>query len=128
MAINTDELTLGQIKELSGLCGNTTGGTAPRHPYLGKVVLVRTRVAGVHVGELVSFDDNGVRLKDACRLWRWRGAKTLSEVANNGVNNEAAHTRIAEVVPDMILTEHKDCELIPCSDIAAKDLRTPRWP
>ena len=44
------------------------------------VVLVRTRGAGVHVGELLK-PRNGMELTlhNAHRVWRWRGANTLSE-------------------------------------------------
>ena len=48
-------------------------------------VVVRTYSAGVHVGYLVSHKGPEVVLKDARRIWRWEGARTLNEIANGGV-------------------------------------------
>ena len=89
----------------------------------GQVVMVRTRDAGVHVGTLVSYSGREVRLRNAHRIWRWRGANTLSELSQKGASQE--YTRIAEPVPEITLLE--GAEIIPCSQIAAINLTTPRW-
>lgn len=78
----------------------------------GDRVLVRCRNAGVHVGTLKSRSSLVLVLTDANRIWRWRGANTLSEVANNGVNRKSS-TRIAEMVPEITLTSGDVCEVIP---------------
>ncbi len=52
---------------------------------IGKRVLVRTRSAGVHFGELVSKNGMEVHLKNGYRLWSWNGALSLSSVATKGV-------------------------------------------
>lgn len=93
--------------------------TAASHP----VVVVRTYSAGVHIGELVSRTGSEVELANAHRLWRWRGANTLHEVALRGVAQD--HTRISERVPKIVLTGA--IEIIECSAAAAENLRTPRW-
>lgn len=88
------------------------------------VVLIRTRSAGVHVGEFVSRIGTEVVLKNACRVWRWRGANSLSELSQKG--GDLVWTRVSEMVPSIELME---CiEIIKCSVDAAKNLRTPRWP
>lgn len=89
------------------------------------VVIVRTRSAGVHVGVLKAGGAGMVRtLLDATRVWRWRGANTLSELSQKP--GDATYTRISEPVPEIELTE---ClEIIPCSAAAATFLRTPKWP
>jgi len=92
---------------------------APARP----VVVVRTYSAGVHVGELVSCTGSEVELANAHRLWRWRAANTLHEVAIRGVAQD--YTRISERVPSIILTGA--IEIIECSAAAAENLRTPRW-
>lgn len=77
--------------------------------------LVRCRNAGVHVGTVESRDDGLLVLTDANRIWRWRGAYTLSEVAMKGVNRDE-HTRIACVVPRLELTDSDVCEVIPVAE------------
>jgi hypothetical protein len=86
--------------------------------------LIRTYSAGVHVGTLASQSADGrlVTLKDASRIWRWRGANTLHELALHGPAQE--YTRISERVPEITLTEA--IEIIPVSDEAA-DAFAPRW-
>ena len=85
--------------------------------------LIRTYSAGVHVGELQSQSGAVVKLKNARRIWRWRGANTLNELANHGAARE--WTRISEPVPEITLTEA--IEVIPVSDAAAKNLSESRW-
>ena len=87
--------------------------------YVKKVKLsnrsvVRCRNAGVHVGTVVSRDANVLVLENANRIWRWRGANTLSEVAMKGVNL-GEYTRIACELPRIELTASDVCEVIPVS-------------
>lgn len=72
-------------------------------------VLVRTYSAGVHFGELVSRKGGEVKLKNARRIWRWKGANTLSEVANNGISKD--YSRVSEAVSSIELLEA--IEIIP---------------
>jgi hypothetical protein len=50
-------------------------------------VIIRTHVAGCHAGYLKSDDNGTVELLNSRRLWRWRGANTLSELAMQGPTN-----------------------------------------
>lgn len=50
-----------------------------------KYVIVRTYSAGVFAGELVSKKGKEVVLKNARRLWYWKGAASLSQLAMEGV-------------------------------------------
>lgn len=52
-----------------------------------KYVIVRTYSAGVFAGELVSRKGQEVVLKDARRLWYWKGAASLSQLAMEGTSN-----------------------------------------
>lgn len=47
--------------------------------------IVRTYAAGVFAGYLVSRDGQEVVLKNARRLWYWKGASSLSQLAMEGV-------------------------------------------
>ena len=50
-----------------------------------KYVIVRTYSAGVFAGTLVSRKGQEVVMKNARRLWYWKGAASLSQLANEGV-------------------------------------------
>ena len=78
-------------------------------------VIVRCKNAGVHVGTLKSRDSQTLVLTRANRIWRWRGAFTLSEVAMHGVDR-TQHTRIACEVPEIELTSTDVCEVIPVAE------------
>jgi hypothetical protein len=54
-----------------------------------KYVICRTYSAGVFAGYLVSRKGQEVVMKDARRLWYWKGAASLSQLANEGVKYPA---------------------------------------
>jgi len=90
----------------------------------GPFVVVRTYSAGVHVGTLVSQRGREVVLGDARRLWRWKGANTLHEIALRGVSL-SEFTRISEPVARITLTEA--IEIIPATHEAAAILSRSIW-
>lgn len=51
-----------------------------------KYVIVRTYSAGVFAGEFVSRKGREVVLTNARRLWYWKGAASLSQLAMEGVS------------------------------------------
>ena len=91
------DLTLGQLQTLLSMFGNARtdiveieqGKATQPHSLIGKVCVVRTYSAGVHIGEIVSIKGTECELKNAQRLFSWKGAFTLSEVANIGVSTES---------------------------------------
>lgn len=80
--------------------------------HLGKKVIVRTTSAGVHAGTLEAKAGKEVRLSNAHRLWYWKGAFSLSEIAIKGVGKGS---KIGVAVP-IELTEA--IEIIPIADEA----------
>ena len=90
---------------------------------IGEFVVVRTRDAGVHCGTLAACAGTAVELADARRVWRWRGANTLNELALHGAAE--GWTRISEPVPRILLTEA--IEVIPCTATATANLSRSRW-
>ncbi len=61
---------------------------------IGKKVIVRANVAGVHAGIVESLNGTEVTLKDAYRLWRvFTRDKTgsVSDIAANGLKPDADH-------------------------------------
>ena len=89
------------------------GVTYVKKESSGPLSVVRTYSAGVHIGEVVSLDGKNCVLKNARRLWRWRGANSLNEVALKGVVT-TEYTRISKIVPEITLTEA--IEVIPVAE------------
>lgn len=86
-----------------------------------KYVIVRCRDAGVHAGELASYEGRECVLKNSRRLWYWKPAnnsKFLTGVALHGLHNDS---KIGEILPLIHLTEN--CEIILCSEAAEKSIR-----
>jgi hypothetical protein len=53
----------------------------------GKYVIVRTYSAGVFAGNLISRKGQEVVLEDARRIWYWKGAASLSQLATDGTSD-----------------------------------------
>jgi len=86
-----------------------------------KPVIVRTYSAGVHFGYLVKCDGQEVVLERSRRIWYWRGANTLSEIALHGVG---AGSKVAEPVS---ITLTQAIEVIECSAEGAKVMEAAIW-
>lgn len=87
--------------------------------YVGKKVLARGIESGVYFGTLEARDGKEVELKDVRNLWRWNGANTLLDLAENGARKEN-DCRFSNKVDSIVLTDI--CELVPCSDKAIKNI------
>jgi hypothetical protein len=85
-------------------------------------VVVRTYSAGVHVGELVSRKGKEAMLLNARRIWSWRGANSLSEIATAGVDDGS---RVSVPVPSIELTEA--IEIIQTTEAGEANLRAAKW-
>lgn len=64
---------------------------------IGKKVIVRANVAGVHAGivESVDFKTQTIKLKNALRLWRFytrEKSGSISDVAANGLKENGGHS------------------------------------
>ena len=85
------EITFDELRQLL----NPTPAPLPR--ATNQLVIVRGRDSGVHVGVLSERNGQAVTLLHTSRVWRWRGANTLSELANHGPER-GTYTRISEQV------------------------------
>ena len=84
--INIDDLTIKQAKELAALFLKTVQQSQIKHPMLGKICLIRTYSAGVHIGDVTFIDGMEVKLENALRLWNWENSGlSLSSVAAIGI-------------------------------------------
>ncbi len=114
MAIDINDLTLGQIKELVSQFGAAPEATAKTSLHIGKKCIVRTYASGVHFGTVLSVDGRSVDLCDARRLWRWDAAPhgvSLSEIANHGTVGD--RSKVCEVVKIQGVLDA--IEIIPCT-------------
>ena len=89
---------------------------------LEQYCVVRTYSAGVHVGTVVAMAGKEVTLKDARRIWYWKGANTLHEIALHGVG---VGSKVSEPVESILLTEA--IEIIPATAAAQENLRAAKW-
>jgi hypothetical protein len=86
----------------------------------GSYVIVRTFSAGVFAGTFEARDGREVQLKDATRLWYWKGAASLSELAMWGVS-KPADCKFPAPVNSILLLEA--IEIIPVTSVAEKSIK-----
>lgn len=87
--------------------------TAPRVSVANKkYVIARTYSAGVFAGHLKRRTGKEVVLQDARRIWYWKGAATLSQLAMQGTSDPDG-CKFPMPVDEVILTEV--IELLPCT-------------
>ena len=82
-------------------------------------VIVRTYSAGVFAGNLVRRDGQEVELSNARRLWRWKGAATLSQLSQTGTS-APKECKFPEPMASVTLTQA--IEIIPCTEAAKKSI------
>lgn len=92
---------------------------------MSKYVIVRTYSAGVFAGFLQSRSGKEVVLINARRLWYWKGAASLSQLAMTGTSNPAG-CKFPVAVDRVELLEV--IEILDCTDAARKSIESvPVW-
>lgn len=92
---------------------------------LNQYVIVRTYSAGVFAGTLLSRNGKEVELTNARRLWYWKGAASLSQLAMQGTSNPKGCKFPCEV-SKVLLTEA--VEILETTPEAEKSIReVPVW-
>lgn len=92
---------------------------------MSKYVIVRTYSAGVFAGFLQSRSGKEVVLTNARRLWYWKGAASLSQLAMTGTSNPAG-CKFPVAVDRVELLEV--IEILDCTDAARKSIESvPVW-
>ena len=79
---------------------------------MNEKVLVRGDRSGVFFGTLAAKDGNEVTLKNCRRIWYWKGAASLSQLALEGAK-EPEECKFTVTVPEMVILDA--IEIIPCS-------------
>jgi len=87
---------------------------------IGKKVIVRANVAGVHAGIVEAYDgQNTIQLKDAARLWRIftrDPSGSISDVAANGLKEGEQH--IGAILPGVVINNPQGLEIAFMTDAA----------
>lgn len=83
-------------------------------------VIVRTCSAGVFAGYLAERKDKEVVLKKARRLWHWKGAASLSQLAMEGVS-KPKECKFPIEMDNITLTEA--IEIIHCTEQARVSIK-----
>lgn len=87
---------------------------------IGKKVIVRANVAGVHAGIVEAYDGhNTIQLKEAARMWRFftrDKSGSISDVAANGLKTGEQH--IGAVIPGVVINNPAGLEIAFMTDAA----------
>ena len=126
--MNLDELTIGQVKQLVALFGNTVAAPQPSSQdellagMIGKYVIVRSRNEGINAGEVVAADGTGVILKDARRIWYHRPADTsMAWYEGVAVSGLCEGSVVSTTVPQKAVIE--DYSITVCSEVGEASIR-----
>lgn len=114
-----NELTLGQIKEISGLInGSKEKVSVGLSSMIGRKVIVRTYSAGVWFGTLSQKDGAEVILTNARCMREWWAEQGigLSAVSVHGIKSKSVITDTVECV------WLESIQTLPCSDEAIKSI------
>lgn len=87
--------------------------------------VVRTYSAGVFAGYVESKEGKEIVLRNAIRIWYWKGAASLSQLAMEGVK-EPNECKFAMPVDKVTLTEV--IEILDCTQAAKENIEgVPSW-
>jgi hypothetical protein len=87
--------------------------------FKDRYCMVRTYSAGVFAGTVVRREGNEVLLSNARRIWYWRGASSLSQLATDGTS-DPKNCKFPCAVEQVVLTEV--IEIIPITEKARKSI------
>lgn len=95
---------------------------------IGKKVIVRANVAGVHAGEVVAvdFSKQTIVLKNTRRLWRVYtrdSSGSISDVCANGLKEGENHS-IGAVIPSTVIVNPPGLEISEMTDHAWDSVTT----
>ena len=120
--MNLDELTLGEIKNISKLLQNSH--SEPSNAlidYAGKYVIVRSRNEGINAGIVKANDSTGVILNEARRIWYHKPKdKTTSWYEGVSLSGLSDDSKISAPVLEKAIIE--DYSITICTDDAKKSI------
>jgi hypothetical protein len=84
-------------------------------------VICRGYRSGVHAGEYCGESDGWITLRNARRVWYWKGAASLSELAVHGAHPEKGKdSRICAPVGEIRIKADDVSEVIVCHEAGEK--------
>ena len=86
---------------------------------MNKKVIVRGDRSGVFFGTLVKKEGHEVTLEKCRRIWYWRGAASISQLATDGTSKPSG-CQFTVTVDRIIITDA--IEIILCTDKAIKSI------
>ena len=93
--------------------------------YIGRKCIVRCYSAGVFFGEVAGVENTAagmnVKLVNARKVWYWRGANAVEQLAQNGCSSDS---KLTVVVPELVVTQV--IQIIPCADRATEVMESLR--
>lgn len=92
---------------------------------INQYVIVRTYSAGVFAGTLMTKEGTEVELSNARRIWYWKGAASLSQLAEEGTSNPD-ECKFPQEVSQVLLSGV--IEILKVSDKAQQNIKeVPLW-
>lgn len=92
---------------------------------IGKKVIVRGEHSGVFYGTLVNKNGREAELADCRRIWYWKGAASISQLAADGTN-DPENCKFTVAVKSIIILDA--IEIIPCTSEAINSIDgVPVW-
>ena len=118
-------LTIEQAFALAAVLNSATKNTPDKSTMVkgdGRIVIVRSRDAGVLYGNYQGHEGSNVYLTNAVQMWKWKAANggTLVDCASFGVEN--AGCKFSNSSAD--ITVFNACALIDCTDKGAASLKS----
>lgn len=87
--------------------------------------IIRAAEAGVFFGRIKERNGNEITLTECRRIWYWKGAASISQLAVEGVSDPRL-SKFTVTVPEM--TVLGVIEIIPCTDKAVASIQgVPVW-
>ena len=111
------------LKIAAALNADGTPSQPTLNGRVGQHVLIRTYSAGVHFGTLKSRNGTEATLANARRIWSWKGANTLHEIATKGIDQ--SQSNVSQPVAEIDLTNV--IEVIPLTEAARTNLEGCAW-
>ena len=84
-----------------------------------KYYIIRGDRSGVFFGQIAGRNGQEVKLRNVRKLWYWKGACAVEQLAVDGVTNPSS-CKFTVVVPEMVVMDA--IQILPCSDKAVKIL------